>query len=1091
MNSTALLRLCRAGCLSVALTSVLLAMPALADGGRGSAEEGSIVGGTDSITGTGGNGAPADLGDASDGARYGNGGSGGGAGATGGQGGTNTQGGTAAGGSSPGAAGADAFASGGGGGGAHGWVDSILPGMATTGGNGGRGGDASDMIYPSFAAGGGGGAGGYGVVFTGLAGTLSASANVTGGNGGDGGDAELNVGNDRSGSGGSGGVGLYVVDAATLILNAEIKGGRGGAGGTALTGFASAIGGAGGTGGAGISAQSGATLTINAAVMGGAGGAGGAASAPGNSQNAFAGNAGDGGAGVLAQSATVTINAAVTAGGGGAGGAAASHQAEARGGTGGAGAAGVSAQSSTVTINAAVTGGDGGAGGSAVTDDWGLAHGGGGGVGGAGVSARSGTVTINSVVTGGHGGAGGSASGGLNGGGNGGDGGVGIIGPDITVVNNGSISGGLGGDGTTRANAVTFTGGNNVYEMWAGSSVTGNVVGTGSDTFQLGGTVSSTFDLTQLNTSQYQGFSHLSKSGSSTWTLTNSSGWTSDVAISGGTLFVQDSLANASLITVSGTGTLAGTGPASTVHVNAGGTFAPGNGTPGNGTLGSSMMVDSLAMQSGAFYKVFLNPTTSSFANVTGSATLNGATVNANFASGSYVVKQYTILTAGSITGEFDAAVINTNLPSGFKTSLSYDVAKTKAYLDLALDIMPPSSGGGNNGLPANQSNVGNAITNYANSHTGIPMAFGGLTPQGLTQVSGEIGGSAQGTSAQASTQFMNIMSDPTAAGRGGVSGGAGASGYADEAMAYAAKRSNNPRDAFASFTKAPPQSFVQRWSTWAMGYGGSQTTDGNAVAGTNTSSSNIYGVAVGADYNFSPDTIAGFALSGGGTNYSVVNGGTGRSDMFQLGAFVRHNIGATYLTASAAYGWQDVKTDRYVTVAGVDHLKAEFNTNSYSGRLEVGHRFLQPWFGGLGVSPYAAVQVTAFELPAYAEQAVTGNNTFALAYGANTSTATRSELGLRTDKSYALDGAVLTLRGRAAWAHDFNPNSAVSATFQSLPGASFVVNGAALAPDAALTTASAEVSWMNGWSVAATFEGEFSDVTRSYAGKGVVRYNW
>jgi uncharacterized protein with beta-barrel porin domain len=499
------------------------------------------------------------------------------------------------------------------------------------------------------------------------------------------------------------------------------------------------------------------------------------------------------------------------------------------------------------------------------------------------------------------------------------------------------------------------------------------------------------------------------------------------------------------------------------------------------------MTVASLALQSGAFYAVNLNPTTSSFANVTGNAALGGATVATNFASGSYVAKQYTILNASSITGAFDATAVNTNLPSGFKTTLSYDT--THAYLDLALAFIPPSGGS----FGGNQSNVGNAIVNFFNSNGGIPIAFGGLTPQGLTQVSGEIGGSSQQTSSQASTQFMNIMSDPTAAGRGGASGGAGgASGYADEAMAYAGKpKSNNPRDAFASFTKAPPVAFVQRWSTWAMGYGGSQTTDGNAAAGTSTSSSNIYGVAVGADYSFSPGTVAGFALSGGGTNFSVVNGGTGRSDMFQLGAFVRHNIGATYLTASAAYGWQDVKTDRYVTVAGVDHLKAEFNTNSYSGRLELGHRFLQPWFGGLGVSPYAAVQVTAFELPAYAEQTVSGANTFALAYGANSSTATRSELGIRTDKSYALDGAVLTLRGRAAWAHDFNPNSNVSATFQTLPGASFVVNGAALAPDAALTTASAEVSWMNGWSVAATFEGEFSDVTRSYAGKGVVRYNW
>ncbi|MDB5609821.1 MAG: putative outer rane autotransporter barrel, partial [Bradyrhizobium sp.] len=52
-------------------------------------------------------------------------------------------------------------------------------------------------------------------------------------------------------------------------------------------------------------------------------------------------------------------------------------------------------------------------------------------------------------------------------------------------------------------------------------------------------------------------------------------------------------------------------------------------------------------------------------------------------------------------------------------------------------------------------------------------------------------------------------------------------------------------------------------------------------------------------------------------------------------------------------------------------------------------------------------------------------------------------------------------------------------------------VNGAAQASDSALTTASAELNWRNGWSAAATFEGEFSDVTRSYAGKGVVRYAW
>jgi uncharacterized protein with beta-barrel porin domain len=91
-----------------------------------------------------------------------------------------------------------------------------------------------------------------------------------------------------------------------------------------------------------------------------------------------------------------------------------------------------------------------------------------------------------------------------------------------------------------------------------------------------------------------------------------------------------------------------------------------------------------------------------------------------------------------------------------------------------------------------------------------------------------------------------------------------------------------------------------------------------------------------------------------------------------------------------------------------------------------------------------------------------------------------RSELGIRTDKSFAMQDAILTLRGRAAWAHDFNADRNIAATFQTLPGASFVVNGAAQAHDSALTTASIEIKWINGWSV-----------TRSYAGKGVVRYAW
>ena len=149
----------------------------------------------------------------------------------------------------------------------------------------------------------------------------------------------------------------------------------------------------------------------------------------------------------------------------------------------------------------------------------------------------------------------------------------------------------------------------------------------------------------------------------------------------------------------------------------------------------------------------------------------------------------------------------------------------------------------------------------------------------------------------------------------------------------------------------------------------------------------------------------------------------------------------------------------------------------------------MTPWT--IGITPYAAAQLTTFALPAYAESVVSGAGTFALAYNAKTVTASRSELGLRGDQSFAMQDGVFTLRGRAAWAHDFNPDRSIAATFQALPGASFVVNGAAQAHDSALATGSAEMKWLNGFSLAATFEGEFSNVTRSYAGKGVARYQW
>ena len=188
-------------------------------------------------------------------------------------------------------------------------------------------------------------------------------------------------------------------------------------------------------------------------------------------------------------------------------------------------------------------------------------------------------------------------------------------------------------------------------------------------------------------------------------------------------------------------------------------------------------------------------------------------------------------------------------------------------------------------------------------------------------------------------------------------------------------------RDLHARRRRCAADPFTQRWSVWAAGYGGSQTTDGNTVLGSNNTRSSIGGVAVGADYRFSPNTLAGFALAGGGTNFSVNGLGSGRSDLFQAGAFVRHNVGAAYVTGALAYGWQDITTDRTVTVAGIDLLRAQFQCQRLFGARRGRLSFCDAVDGGWASRPMPPDSSITFDLPAYAEQAIAGANTFALTY--------------------------------------------------------------------------------------------------------------
>lgn len=638
-----------------------------------------------------------------------------------------------------------------------------------------------------------------------------------------------------------------------------------------------------------------------------------------------------------------------------------------------------------------------------------------------------------------------------------------------------SSTSGTNGDHKVTAGSLagggTFSLGGNALTVGSNDLST-NVTGVIADGGSAGGTGAS-----------------LVKVGSGRLTLSGINTYTGATTIDGGALAVNGDITASSGVTVNAGGMLGGTGIVGNTTIASGGALAPGN------SIGTLTVSGNLTFTAGSFYTVEASPTAADRTNVSGTATLTGAMVQAVAIPGRFRSQTYTILTAtGGLSGTFAGITGSTFAPGARNPHLIYDLDNVYLVLDPGTIMLPAGASG-------NQTGVAAGINKAVGAGATPPVGFDVLLnmtdaqlAQALNQVSGQPGAASTQAAFNAMQQFVNTL-DPLGGGTDGERGmGGGAADGSTLGYAATAQGDARVREAFAAVTPRDASGDVidRRWGVWASGYGGASTLSGNAAAGSSSTTSRIYGTVVGADYRVSPDTLVGFALGGAGFNFSVADAlGGGRADVFQAGLYARHNFGPAYLSAALAYGWQDVTTDRTVTVSGTDRLTANFKASTFAGRLETGWRFAPIPASSFGVTPYAAVQATTFHLPGYGETALVGSNQFALSYAAQETTNVRTELGARTDQRFLVENGVLTLRGRLAWAHDSNTNRFVNAAFQTLPGAAFTVSGARPAADSALVGGRAEMKWRNGLSLAGTVEGEFSRSTQTYTGKGTVRYEW
>ncbi len=301
----------------------------------------------------------------------------------------------------------------------------------------------------------------------------------------------------------------------------------------------------------------------------------------------------------------------------------------------------------------------------------------------------------------------------------------------------------------------------------------------------------------------------------------------------------------------------------------------------------------------------------------------------------------------------------------------------------------------------------------------------------------------------------------------------------------------------FAAFGGLPLTNTPALWTAWASAYGGQSRSDGDSNVGSYDRTVGTYGIAGGIDFRLAPDTLIGVAIGAARSDFDLAGGyGSGDSDILQASLYGRQDFGAAYVAGAVAYSWNDISTERFLTVGGNDRFTADFHAYDIAARAETGYRFALPEMGLVpgpaGITPFALIQVQSFHTPSYSETADSGPSVFALDYDARTTTSVYTELGAKFDKSIALDsGSALNLRGKIAWGHDSDTDSFAEASFQNVPNSGFTVQGADMASDSLLLSAGAEIAFASGFAALAKIDSALSAQAQAYEGSVRISYSW
>ena len=662
-----------------------------------------------------------------------------------------------------------------------------------------------------------------------------------------------------------------------------------------------------------------------------------------------------------------------------------------------------------------------------------------------------------------------------------------------TTVSGGTLTGttsSLQGNILNNA-AVVFTGGGTYAGNMTGTgslnvSTTGLLILSGTNAYAGGTTINSgtlqgnaaslqgnilnnaalVFD--QATTGTYAGVitgtGSLTKTGAGLLNLTGNNVVGGGTTVSGGVLAVNGSMT--SNVTVTNGGALGGNGQLIGALAVNGGTVAPGN------SIGT-MTVTGNFSQTGGVYQVEVNSAGQNDKIVaTGTATINGGTVQVLAASGTYQRNTtYTIVSAtGGLSGTYSG--VSSNL--AFLTpSLSYDA--NNVYLLLAQTANAFAAGA----RTRDQYAVGTALDIASPTATGdfntVLNALAALTAQqgaaALDAISGQPYADFGSVNVGASLTFMNTLGQQIAAARGG---GTATRVALAEACEIACDTADQPK-----------------WGVWISGLGGFGSIGGNANAGTLTY--NLGGVAVGADYRFDPRFLVGLAF-GYSSGRQWVNGfqGNGNSDNYSAALYASFNQGGLYVDALAGYAYSDNRLQRVMQIPGLATRYANGGTgaNQFLGQIEAGYKIGVYEAAQATITPFARFQTVAVSQNAFGES---GAQSLNLSVAQQNTTSVRTVIGADFGASVPVGlERPLAITLRLGWAHEYADTARpMTAAFAGAPTAAFTVYGAQPLRDAAVIGFGLNAQIGASTSLYARYDGEITGRDDSHAISAGLRMTW